>query len=123
MEMRGRGGMRPGTMQFVKSEEPARPHPSGMLFALVAAGFAAFAAWPALGVRSCPASGQCEWSPWLGVPAALIGVLALVAAARFVRWSVRGTDGSEAAVLLGVAVVLGVLWFVAFLVVLGATAR
>jgi len=108
------GGMAP--------EQAAKRRPAGMLFAFAAIAWAALAAWPAVRVRHCPSAGRCEWFPWLGVPAAIISVIAIAAAVRFVRWTLRGSDGFAAAVLLGIAVAFGAMWLVAFYLVLAATA-
>lgn len=94
----------------------------GLLFAVLAVALASLAAWSAASVEYCPRAGRCSWSPWLGIPAVLIGILALVACWRFVRWAQRGTGGDQAAAWLGAAVAFGGLWFIAFVVTLTATA-
>jgi hypothetical protein len=80
------------------------------------------AAWTAEAVQYCPARGDCAWSPWLGVPAAAIALLALASAATCLDWALRGRRGRRSAVLLATAVALSGLWMVGFYVALGLTA-
>jgi hypothetical protein len=90
------------------------------LAALIGAGFGAFAAWVAVSVGHCEHA-RCGWSAALGLPALLVALLSFWASVEFVR-DLRGRDRAaySVALLLG-SLAVAALWFVAFLLVAGAT--
>jgi hypothetical protein len=90
--------------------------------ALAALAGVGVAMWTAFSVRYCPAEGDCAWSPWLGIPAAVISALALLAALDFYVWAVSGRGFSRAAWTVAATVALGVVWAIAFLIALASTA-
>jgi hypothetical protein len=94
----------------------------GVVLAGLALGLTGLAAWTAAAVRYCPAHGGCSWSPWLGVPAALIAMVALASAATCLEWALRGRRGRRSAALLAATVALSALWVVGFGVALAVTA-
>jgi hypothetical protein len=93
-------------------------HPFGLAAALAVAILAVASAWTAIGVRDCPEGRPCTWDPWLGIAAATVGALALLACIRLLIWSRHDRGGFEAAMISGAAVIGGFLWCVAFLAAL-----
>ena len=86
---------------------------------LAAAALAIAASAAAVGVRRCPQVGSCEWSPPFALPAAVITVLAVVACVEVAQWGRCGRRGVDAWSMLAVALTLGVLWSIGFLLAPG----
>jgi hypothetical protein len=79
------------------------------------------ATYVAVAVRYCPTSGSCGWSPWLGLPAAVVAVLASAACVRLAGWSRHGRGGSGAATAVAAAIGAAALWIVGYLLAIGAS--
>jgi hypothetical protein len=88
---------------------------------LAAAALMLAASYAAVAVRYCPTSGSCGWSPWLGLPAALVAVLALVACLRLAGWSQHGGGGSRAAMAMAAASCAATLCIAGYLLAIGAS--
>jgi hypothetical protein len=86
----------------------------GLPALLVMAVVAVAAAWTATAVRDCPEGRPCAWYPWLGIPAALVAVIAGLACVRLAIWTSRGRDGFAAAMSVGIAIIMCLLWLVAY---------
>lgn len=79
------------------------------------------AAYAAVAVRYCPTSGSCGWSPWLGLSAGLVAVLACVACVRLAGWSRHGRGGSGAATAVAAAAAAAALWCAGYLFAISAS--
>jgi hypothetical protein len=88
---------------------------------IAAAALGLAAGYAAVAVRYCPTSGSCGWSPWLGIPALAVAVLAVLACMQLAGWSRHGRGGSGAAMAMAAGVAAAALWIGGYVLAIGSS--